>query len=757
MHKNNRICLIGNPRSGSHYVMDAITTIDSSIINLLEPFMDASITILNLSGDRVELRLIDNVEFMQPDSVEDRIESALQLLEVANPDQNMVFSFFDQDNIKDPVGIMQRLKLCGFTFLVLKRNNIIDHLLSYAIAFESDVWSKIKTTEEVPFGINVLRDMPEVTISEGTMRAVAKLYKRLINFDKFIASLNIEFTEISYETALTDLSEYFEKDMKVYNGIYMKQVPNDPYSLITNKDEVSTFISELQNGQWETNQIIKNSASKRRGRNNIEDTICRFAWDYSVLNLARNEMRACCRTLQNKVSDEDFKRGTDIFTGFIPIIEIRKALLRGEKHDHCEACWSIEDKADPIIKEKGFINSARSGFDDFVDYVYSLRKYPQTNTMDAWSDKTKEEIAIQLKNITEDDIDKFIRIDHHYLIELNLGNTCDLKCVYCNHHYSSQWAAEKLKYKEISITEIETELPKIKDTVFEDIFWKWFYERKAYDADAINFIGGEPLIIEKFYTYTDRIIKFLETDTKRNRFLELGVVSNFNTPPKQYAKFKSTCFDIITSNKINLDFNVSCESIGERAEFIRSGTDWQLMSSNIEDFLAFLDAFDGNEHHRIFFNLQIAMNSLCISDLPAFFTFFCTLNKKYGHNIHFRPNHIVWPTWMNPDILPVEYVRYIDMSIKIIRQHMNDGDLDLVNYSKYGKWAEYLGFLHSIKTGIENPNKDLEARKYFAYNIDKLCIRRNLNFHTTFPEMIPFYNECTELLLGDAGFVPAKF
>lgn len=741
---SHRICIIGNPRCGSHYVLDAIkiiTGIDNSMVHLDEPFT------------------FDDTEYNTPELINNAIAIELAKIESVPTHVGILFSFFNQDNIDNPYSIIQRLKAYGFKFFVLKRDNIEEQLISYATAYESDIWVKVNTSDKVDYGLNNTEIMLNVNIGPDAQEATSFLFNKLKNFDKFISTLDIEYTDISYDTAMIDLAVYFGTELQLYDGKYIKQAPADMYSLITNKEETQLFINELISGKYQIDQILKRSKVRRKGRFDIKDTICRFAWDYSVLNLARNELRACCRTVQTKVSDEDFKRGTDIFTGFIPIIEIRKALLRGEKHDHCESCWAIEDKADPKLKARGFINSARSGFDDFVDYVYSLRNYPETNTMNFWANKTKEEIAYQLTHINEEEIDKFIRIDHHYLIELNLGNTCDLKCVYCNHHYSSQWAAEKLRYKEISINEIETELPKIKDTVFEDIFWKWFYERKAFDADAINFIGGEPLIIEKFYTYTDRIVKFYETDEKRKRFLELGVVSNFNTPPKQYAKFKDTCFSIITSKNLNLDFNVSCESIGDRAEFIRTGTNWKLMSANIEDFMSFLDAYDIDENgcSKVLFNLQIAMNSLCVSDLPAFFTFFCELNKRYKHNVHFRPNHIVWPSWMNPDILPVEYVKYIDISVAIINKHLNAGELDTKNYSKYGKWFEYLGFLHSIKTGIENPNKDLDARKHFAYNIDKLCARRNLDFHNTFPEMIPFYNECKDLLIADTSFVPTKF
>ena len=42
--------------------------------------------------------------------------------------------------------------------------------------------------------------------------------------------------------------------------------------------------------------------------NNIEDTICVFAWDYPVLNLSRNELRYCCRARSNTLTEEDFKK-----------------------------------------------------------------------------------------------------------------------------------------------------------------------------------------------------------------------------------------------------------------------------------------------------------------------------------------------------------------------------------------------------------------------------------------------------------------
>jgi hypothetical protein len=197
---------------------------------------------------------------------------------------------------------------------------------------------------------------------------------------------------------------------------------------------------------------------------------------------------------------------------------------------------------------------------------------------------------------------------------------------------------------------------------------------------------------------------------------------------------------------LKLDFNVSCEAIGDRAEFIRTGTDWQLMTANIDKFLVFLQEHDP-EQFRVIFNFQIALNALCISDLPNFFKFVIELQKKTGRRIHLRPNQIVYPQWLDPYILPPEYARYIDKSIKILQNEMVEIN-DHSKYSPYGQWSAYVEFLKTIKDGILNPDKNIQSRKEFTENIDKLTTRRNLNFAATFPEMVDFYNECKLLTVA---------
>jgi organic radical activating enzyme len=462
--------------------------------------------------------------------------------------------------------------------------------------------------------------------------------------------------------------------------------------------------------------------------NNIKDTICIFAWDYPVLNLSRNELRYCCRARSHTLSDDDFKLGTSLFNNFTPIKEVRRDLLSGVKNANCNSCWSIEASGG---------QGPRSRFDSFVNFVMKNQ---------VWPELSKEQVIEKLQSLTNEEIETLVNLESVRMIEISLGNTCDLKCMYCHHHYSSQWATESLKYGEIRIQDVERELPRITDTIYEDLWWAWFDNSAGSSASAINFIGGEPLIIDKFYSYSDRIIDFYENNLTNEHWRNISIVTNFNTPVKLYNKFLTTVKKITASKQLKLDFNVSCESIGSRAEFIRTGTDWPLMVNNIDKFLTFINEHDPTQF-RIIFNFQIALNALCISDLPNFIKFVIKLQRDTGRRIHLRPNQIAYPEWLNPYILPTSYAAYIDESIAILEEETKIIN-DHAKYSPFGRWDAYISFLKTIKQGIENPNKNIKARKEFVKNIDKLTSRRNLDFATTFPEMVDFYHECKLLAVA---------
>ena len=454
----------------------------------------------------------------------------------------------------------------------------------------------------------------------------------------------------------------------------------------------------------------------------IRDTACIYAWNYPVINFSRKELRYCCRSAPQKLSDEQIQQGPSIFTSSKSVVNTRRDLLQGIKNANCSACWEIE--------AAGGIGP-RTRIDEFVDLVRKHSVWPKLN----W-----DQTAARLQNLTAQDMDRLANLQAVRNIEISFGNTCDLKCMYCNHHYSSQWAGEMLAHGELKEHELAAELPRHSDAAYEDAWWTWFETESGLCAESVCFIGGEPLIMDKFYSYSQRIIDFWSADpAKKHR--ELSLVTNFNTPARFYQRFITVCQQIINAPNIHMDLNVSCESLGARTEFIRSGSDWQLMTQNIDQLFGWLRQHD--PANKITFSLQIAMNALCISDLPRFFAWVIDLQRQHGRTISLRPNQVVYPDWLNPHILPSEYSCYIDQSLALLDAETQSTGFPS-NFHRYGDWHSYMIFLADLRNAMVSSSKDSVARQRFAQRLQTLSQRRGLDFVNTFPEMVPFLELCRQ-------------
>lgn len=452
-------------------------------------------------------------------------------------------------------------------------------------------------------------------------------------------------------------------------------------------------------------------------QNNIADTICKKAWDYPIVNLANNEISMCCHSKHHKISNEDITRlGKDIFTKFEPIRQAKLDLLNGIQTDNCSYCWKLENNG---------LKSSRHGhgFGRFAEYVEHANHY---------KGKKAPEIKNMLMNLTDEQKeDLATNIDFVNNVEIALGNTCDLKCVYCNEFFSTQWITEKIKYKEIPIN-FSKDVDPIANSNLEKAWWEWFYARVANTTTIIGFIGGEPLIISKLYEYIDLIlVKFSEV--KVNRPVYLSVVTNFNTPEQYFNKFMDLIPRIANTDLV-LDLNISLESVGERTEFIRTGTKWERFTSNIDQMLSLMNKMENKKCVSI--NLMLALNALCVSDLPNFFNWVISIQRKYGIPINLRGGTVVYPNWLSTTILPPSYRSYVDDAIEILKNEKGRPDGYL-----FGTWEEYITQLYELKNSI-GTNTDVNLLSDFSKNIDQLSERRSLDFFSAFPEMIDFYMKC---------------
>jgi hypothetical protein len=453
----------------------------------------------------------------------------------------------------------------------------------------------------------------------------------------------------------------------------------------------------------------------------ITQTICRYAWDYPVVNFSRHELRNCCRTSGSYVSKEDLALGPDLFKKFKPIIEIKTDLLRGIRSSQCETCW---------ITERAGSQSPRLGFEHFVSLVQ--KKYPNL---------TRLELVEKLKNLTDSEIQELANWESPNRIEIMLSNTCDLKCLYCNHVFSSQWAAEKLKYREITDNEIHKPI----SNEFESVWWEWFHKSAVKTVKHITFVGGEPLLNEKTYEWLDRLLNFYNNQTDYTA--DLFIVTNFNCTEKLFNRFMKFVERIADpQSKMDLGIGISFESIGDKNEFIRTGLDWDRFDSNIKKLLEYLRV-NQVSWDKIFINALPAFNCLSLSDLPNYITYIRSLNEKYrltdlprkhrpSSGIEISFTHVANPERLSPFILTNDYIKHIDHAINLVKE-LNQLDI----YKR-----DFVNYLLTLKDGIVNNNEKLDKqvylRKRFIDDITQISARRNLDLHSTFPEMQEFFDLC---------------
>lgn len=447
------------------------------------------------------------------------------------------------------------------------------------------------------------------------------------------------------------------------------------------------------------------------------NTICDLKWNYPIFNFARGEFRSCCRT-PSKLVDEQMldSLGTDAFLNNEQMLQSRLDLINGVRHEDCRSCWVLEDAG---------MSSPRHDPDKFF---YQLQK---TNP-DLYSQEYSEEtLRVEMSKITSLS-DPVLQSRYPYMLEVSLGNTCDMKCMYCSHHYSTQWAAERIKYKEITQEQYDREFPKATDK-FEEYYWKWFDDVKLH-LGRVGAIGGEPLIMPDFYRFVEKTIAAIEPIAHhRKNKMTFWIVTNLNTPPNYMNKFLEYLPRL--SENFNVEILVSMEAIGKRAEYIRNGLDWQRFTTNLDKILSSNCKFD--------FGVISSINALSIASTLEFIQFLENLYHQYKRPVAIKQAVVNFPSHQSPLVLTPDFCEFLDKTIAYMEQKV-----DVMPYVPdfFGRWDQYIIFLKNLSESIRNNTQDRTQDKIiFANWFDEFDQRRNLNLLDTFPEYKDFYEMCKKL------------
>ena len=392
---------------------------------------------------------------------------------------------------------------------------------------------------------------------------------------------------------------------------------------------------------------------------------CHHRWQHVVIELNTMKTNTCCKT---DVYTADITED-DAFLNSQYQKERRQEMFDGIRYNGCNSCWQVEDN--------GGISWRMTGDDMSPGGI---------NSVDS---------------------------DFIWTLELVLDNTCDMKCIYCSHLYSSQWALEDYKTGKITKEEYN-KLRQGPTDEFLKYFWNWFDKKKDI-IHTIQVKGGEPLITPTFYELVEKV-----QNTKCN----ISVVTNLNTPDNY--------FDLFLENleKYSVDKNfvitISIDSVEEDVEYIRSGLSWKQFEKNIHKLYKVAQKNPKNIH----ISYITTMTLLAFKNHHKLLKFIYKLSKDYNKSCQLNFNHPDWPYELNPYNGPRYMAKYLRPSIKFLETldfDINAHDVDEMK----DHWNKY-------KEAIVNLKNILEKNKYaqpVPYRLNVIDKDRNLDHTKLFPEI----------------------
>lgn len=339
---------------------------------------------------------------------------------------------------------------------------------------------------------------------------------------------------------------------------------------------------------------------------------------------------------------------------------IRKNMLNGVESKECRFCYQHE-----ITSPYSFRSYANEQFGKYFDEIV-----PQTEE------------------------DGFLNKFEMKYIDIRFSNICNFKCRTCGAEFSSRWATEDKKHSngKYVITHAD-ESGKLLDEVLTHLD----------HVDLLYFGGGEPLITDEHYILLEELIRRGKTATRLR----------YNTNCSN-LKYKDKDILGLWDKFQDVEISASIDHYGERAEYIRNGTDWGEVESNL------LSIRKNNK-------IRFAMNTvLSVFNYVTLYDFYSYMKDKGL----FRPNDYyntlyksLHPSYYKSQILPKNLKEFgSKKNKKLIKKLKSEG------FNSFTLIQEAIDFTESDHSWNNEKEEFLKNTKFR----DKI---RNEDFAKTFPEL----------------------
>jgi len=366
-------------------------------------------------------------------------------------------------------------------------------------------------------------------------------------------------------------------------------------------------------------------------------------------------------------------------------MDIRKKLLNNEIPKGCKGCFELEDQG--------------------------IRSFRQT-----WNEIYEDHTDTTLKHVDDDG-----RLDPQAVtyLDISLGNICNLKCRSCNPWASHRWIEEGPTVPHTDWDETAYMIAKMSSDKpwFIKAFEEGFFDEVLPNVRVINFIGGEPLVVEEHYAWLEHII-----DQGWSKHIELHYNTNATTIPDRLLKIWDKFKGVVLS--------LSIDAIGDLAHYVRFPTKWRVIEKNMFKLAEFSKTRTGVKVHT-----HVTLSLMNLHDLPNILQWcqdqYTSWNYEWDWGVHGYQNclphfNIVdHPQHLHICNLPDD--RKALMNTMLEEQHLKFKNADLRDWEQ---WA--VDNIINLKNVLNQPQNETHWQ-HFIDNTNASDKFRKIDIHDYIP------------------------
>ena len=296
--------------------------------------------------------------------------------------------------------------------------------------------------------------------------------------------------------------------------------------------------------------------------------------------VTHNNIGPCCAYTKNPQLNSFHQ-----YWGSAQLSNLKQNMLQDHRDSGCTICWDKEDRGFPSLR-----NHSNEIYKEYVNEILNGKL-----------------------------------IDQPVVLDLRLGNLCNLKCRMCTSEWSSQIADEILSNPELEWKNIpEQRVTEISNDGWE-LLDKWIGK-----VQRVFMTGGEPTIIKKNLEYIEKII-----NTGRSTEIDLIFTTNATNVNKEFLK--------IAEKFKSVHFAVSIDGVNDLASYIRFPSNWNQIKQNLYTI--------GQHNFGIGINTTIQwLNMTRLNEMFDFIEDYIELKPKQFAGVWFQL--VQHPTYLDPIYAP---------------------------------------------------------------------------------------------------------